>query len=58
MGAQKSVWDSETGRMWSIIAGFVALVVLVGLYKGCRADAEKDRPSMKEIMQKAQDKGR
>ena len=55
---EKSAWDSETGRMWSIIGGFVLLVVLVGLYKGCGDDAEKERPSMKEIMQKARDKNR
>lgn len=58
MAAEKSVWSSETKRMWSIISGFCLLVVLIGLYKGCRDDAEKNRPPMKEIMQKAQDKNR
>lgn len=55
---KRSVWDTEAGRLWSTIGGFVLLTVLFGFFKGCREDAQKNRPPMKEIMQNARDKNR
>jgi hypothetical protein len=34
------------------------MILVFGYIRGCREDAEKNRPSMKEIMQKAQQKNR
>jgi len=40
------------------IGGFVALTLVVGFLRGCREDAQKNRPSAPEIMQKSRVKGR
>ncbi len=54
----RSVWDTETGRVWCGVFALAALAVGGAFLCGCREDAEQSRPPMKEIMQKARDKGR
>jgi hypothetical protein len=54
----RSFWNTETGRMVSMIIAFVTLSVAVGYIKSCREEAEKSRPDMGELMKKARDKHR
>jgi hypothetical protein len=41
-----------------LIGGFVAPTLVVGFLRGCREDAQKNRPSAPELMQKACARGR
>ena len=54
----RSVWDTETGQLWYGVFALAALAVGGVFLRGCRDDAEQNRPPMKEIMQKARDNGR
>ena len=53
-----TVWDTETGQLWYGVFALAALAVGGVFLRGCRDDAEQNRPPMKEIMQKARDNGR
>jgi hypothetical protein len=55
---ERTYWDTADGKQLSLIAGFVAMILILGYIRGCREDAEKNRPSMKEILQKAHEKNR
>lgn len=55
---EPTYWDTADGQYLKWGAGFLAIILVFGYIRGCREDAEKNRPSMQEIMQKARDKNR
>jgi hypothetical protein len=50
--------DAQTRGMVSVIISILALTFVIGRVKSCQEEAEKNRPSMGEMMKKARDKNR
>ncbi len=50
---KKSFADTEEGKLMAIILALIVLAAITGYIRGCREDAEKNRPTVKEIMEKA-----
>ena len=55
---ERSFWNTAQGRQIKLFAGGFSVLFVFGVLRSCREDAEKNRPSMHEIMQKAKDKNR